>query len=251
MAWEMVLLATGARFPLEVGKEYYVGSGCSVHLRLQARDVSGTHALLTVYPTCIRLVDLGSKNGTFHNGKRVEAAEVTNGDTVAFSSVKVQFLRADADPGSRLPRPFPEKDSSQTGDFPVAALESDLAELLRSWDLAPEQACTALLSWIVGRRHLAACALLHLRSEEVVVLAAQGPLPANAVNRQRLLVALPSGNEAPCQVAQLPGSGPPTFLCPLGCDRSLLLVTGAVRPSTHELELFGRLARLACRLSGL
>lgn len=251
MAWEMVLLATGTRVPLEVGKEYYVGSGSGVHVKLQARDVSGTHALLTVYPASIRLVDLGSKNGTFHNGRRVAAAEVVNGDTVAFSSVKVQFLLAEATPSSPVPQPFLEKATSHTGEFPVAALEGDLAELLRSWDIAPERACEALLSWIVGRRRLQACALLQTQGQEVVVLGAQGHLPAQVVDREQLLRAIGPSRQEPWEVRQLPGSSTPAFVCPMGNDRSLLLVVGATLPSSQELELFGRLARLACRLSGL
>lgn len=250
MAWEMVLLATGTRVPLEVGREYYVGSGSTVHVKLQARDVSGTHALLTVYPSFIRLVDLGSKNGTFHNGTRVQAAEVVNGDMVAFSSVKVQFLQADVASDSQAPRPFLEKESSHTGEFPVAALDSDLAELLRSWDIAPERAGEALLSWIVGRRRLAGCALLQTQGNEVVVLGAQGQLPSHLVDRELLLPVLREKPRDPWEVRQIPATSPPAFLCPVGEDCSLLLVMGTTIPSSRELELLGRLARLACRLCG-
>lgn len=250
MAWELVILDSGARVSLEVGKEYVVGSGSAVHVKLSARDVSGSHALLTVYPAFVRVVDLGSKNGTFHRGKRVPVAEVTNGDTVAFSSVKVQFLQTSGETSAPAPHPFLEKESSHTGEFPVAAVEGDLAGLLQSWDTAPEQACSALLTWLVHRRRLAAAALLQTHGEEVVVLAAQGPLPSSLA-APHLLQVLRAHGRQPWEVVEVPQSAPPTFLCPVGHERSLLLVVGNTRPSSRELELLGRLARLACRLSGL
>lgn len=251
MAWELVILDSGTRLPLEVGKEYVVGSGSAVHVKLSARDVSGSHALLTVCPAFVRVVDLGSKNGTYHQGKRVAVAEVASGDTVAFSSVKVQFLQTSAaEPSAVPPHPFVEKESSHTGEFPVAAVEGDLAELLESWDTAPEQACNALLAWLVGRRRLAAAALLQTHGDEVVVLAAQGPLPPSLAAPKLLPVLRAHGRE-PWEVVEVPQATPPAFLCPVGHERSLLLVVGNARPSARELELLGRLARLACRLSGL
>lgn len=250
MAWELVILDSGARVPLEVGKEYVVGSGSAVHIKLSARDVSGSHALLTVCPAFVRVVDLGSKNGTFHKGKRVPVAEVASGDTVAFSSVKVQFLRTGIETSAPPPQPFVEKESSHTGEFPVAAVEGDLASLLESWDTSPEQAGNALLTWLVHRRRLAAAALLQTHGDEVVVLAAQGALPQN-LGAPKLLPILRAHGQQPWEVLEVPHSAPPAFLCPVGQERSLLLVVGGTRPSSRELELLGRLARLACRLSGL
>ncbi|MFN3414046.1 MAG: FHA domain-containing protein, partial [Thermoanaerobaculum sp.] len=108
MGWELVILDSGTHVPLEVGKEYVVGSASSVHVKLSARDVSGSHAMITVYPTFVRVVDLGSKNGTFYKGKRVPVAVVANGDTVTFSSVKVQFLQTSSEPSPPPPRAFVE-----------------------------------------------------------------------------------------------------------------------------------------------
>ncbi len=251
MAWELVILDSGARVPLEVGKEYVVGSGSSVQVKLSARDVSGSHALITVYPAFVRVVDLGSKNGTFHKGKRIAVAEVSSGETVTFSSVKVQLLHTGTAASSQPPRAFVEKESSQTGEFPVAAVDSDLAELLLAWDTAPEQACDALLAWLVGRRRLAAAALLQTHGDEVIVLTAQGPLPPDLVANPGLLSVLRTHGQKTWEVLEIPACSPPAFLCPLGQERSLLLVVGKARPSTRELELLGRLSRLACRVSGL
>lgn len=250
MAWELVILDCGAHVPLEVGKEYVVGSGSSVHVKLSARDVSGSHAIITVYPTFVRVVDLGSKNGTFFKGQRVPVAEVANGDTVAFSSVRVQFLQTASEPGPTPPRAFVEKEASHTGEYPVAAVQSDLTELLERWDSAPEQACTALLSWLVRCRRLAAAALLQIHGDEVVVLAAQGLLPAGLA-APKLSSVLRRHRQELKEVLEVPESTPPAFLFPVGQDRSLLLVVGTTKPSSGELSLLGRLARLACRLSGL
>ncbi|MCS7183036.1 MAG: FHA domain-containing protein [Thermoanaerobaculum sp.] len=249
MAWELVLLDNQTRFILEMGKEYYVGSGSHVHIKLVAPDVSGVHALLTVTPEGVRLVDLGSKNGTFHNGKRVTAARIDNGDTVSFSSAKVQFFRTPAPPPAPTVSPFAEPVPSQTAEFPVAQVEEDLAELLRGWDTDPEQAPHTLLSWMVARRKLTACALLEACGPEVLVHGAQGPIPSQLSATGPLAELLANQSRSTAEVFQLPDSQPVAFLCPLGQCKGLLLVAGKLTPSAGELELFARLARLSLRLA--
>ncbi len=247
----MVILASGTRVPLEEGKEYYVGSGSSVHVKLSARDVSGVHAVLTVSHNAIRVVDLGSKNGTFYNGRKVTTADVANGETVAFSSVKVQFVKAQGEGEAPLPKPFLEKETSHTGEFPVAAPEGDLGALIGHWDLAPEKAYESLLAWIVGQRQIPACALLQRSHDQVSVLAAQGHLPPGLIANPALSALLARPAVGPWEARQMPKVTPPAFVCPIDQDQALLIVTGRRLPSSQELELFGRLARIAFRLAGI
>ena len=54
------------------GNPYIVGRKSGVSLKLQFRTVSGNHASLWVEDGCLYLRDLGSTNGTYVNGTRVE-----------------------------------------------------------------------------------------------------------------------------------------------------------------------------------
>ena len=57
-----------------------IGSRLDGDVVLAAAGVSRRHALLWVEPDGMGLEDLGSKNGTFRNGERVESARVEVGD---------------------------------------------------------------------------------------------------------------------------------------------------------------------------
>jgi DNA-binding NtrC family response regulator len=102
---------TLTREPLWIGREPEARPA----LPLRHARVSRRHARLepTDDPRVFRLLDLGSRNGTFVNGKRVERAELRNGDIVRIGSslILMQFLdaaaclyalEAEAVPGSKL-----------------------------------------------------------------------------------------------------------------------------------------------------
>lgn len=81
-----------------------VGRSASCALRLDERAVSGEHAVLAWSGSAWTLRDLGSRNGTFVNGVRVEAGAGTAvklGDTLAFGSPEGGFAVLDA--GSPAP----------------------------------------------------------------------------------------------------------------------------------------------------
>jgi len=251
MPWELLVLATGNAFPLEEGKEYYVGSSRTAHIHLPARDVSGTHALLHVSAGHVRVVDLGSKNGTFLNGKRITAANAAAGDVLAFSSVKAQLLRGQTAPPPSPPRSFVEKESSQTGAFPLVAVEENLIELIQVWDACPEHALETLLTWLITRRRLAACALLQRKQGHLAVIAAQGELPPNLLTAAARLPWPGKGLGSTWEVQEIPGCQQGLCLGLLGESFGLLLVTGDARPTAGEVALVGSLARLALHLAGL
>ncbi len=77
-------------FPLAAGVNQ-IGSGASNHLRLDGDGVSRRHAVLVVEPRRTLVIDHGSKNGTFLNGRRIGDAEVQIGDTVAFGPVELRL----------------------------------------------------------------------------------------------------------------------------------------------------------------
>lgn len=60
--------------------------------------VSRKHAEIRREGSNFRLVDSGSLNGTFLNSKRVESAELANGDEIQIGKFKLVFFRGDSSP---------------------------------------------------------------------------------------------------------------------------------------------------------
>jgi len=99
-----VASAAPARMPLlNITQEHTViGRDAESDLCLQDRSVSRRHARLDADPgppARYRLVDLGSHNGTFLNGRRVRAATVRPGDRIRFGSEEFVFAGFAAEAG--------------------------------------------------------------------------------------------------------------------------------------------------------
>ncbi len=71
---------------------------------LEAGDVSRHHARFEHTGDELRIVDLGSTNGTRLNGRPVGRERLRPGDEVSFGSVRVQVLPFDPDAGERSGR---------------------------------------------------------------------------------------------------------------------------------------------------
>ncbi len=70
-----------------------VGRAATSDLRLEDPSVSRNHAELLVDDAGIHVVDLGSRNGTLVNGKKVAGqTDLSEGDTVQFADVKLKFV---------------------------------------------------------------------------------------------------------------------------------------------------------------
>lgn len=67
--------------PLERGDRFVIGSGRDADLRVEDRTVSARHARLEATAEGIRVEDLGSKNGVYVGGARVESAWLAPGET--------------------------------------------------------------------------------------------------------------------------------------------------------------------------
>src|SRR5262249_23609804 len=63
---------------------FLVGRSRRAHLRLPAKDMyfSRVHFLVEINPPQCRLLDLGSRNGTYVNGQRVETVDLADGDQI-------------------------------------------------------------------------------------------------------------------------------------------------------------------------
>jgi hypothetical protein len=72
----------GGEFPLEDGKDIIVGRSSELDMVLVEEMVSRKHAKMTVRRAKITIEDLGSTNGTFVNGERIQNAELHEGDRI-------------------------------------------------------------------------------------------------------------------------------------------------------------------------
>jgi predicted component of type VI protein secretion system len=77
-------------------------------LRIPLGDVSRKHCRFVIEDDALRVEDLGSSNGTFHNGVRVQEAALNAGDTVSVGPVSfvIQINGVPADEEIIAPRPM-------------------------------------------------------------------------------------------------------------------------------------------------
>lgn len=88
-----LLVVSGARrgARVTVTRPLVLGRDEDTDLHLPDRGVSGRHCRLTPDEEGVRLQDLGSKNGTYVNGDRVEEATLKPGDEIALGDAIVVF----------------------------------------------------------------------------------------------------------------------------------------------------------------
>lgn len=72
--------------PLKAGK-VVLGREKDCQLRIPSGQISRHHCELTTGGAGVRIRDLGSSNGTFVNGQKIEEAELAAGDVIAVGSM--------------------------------------------------------------------------------------------------------------------------------------------------------------------
>ena len=92
--YKLVIVAgklRGKEFELQEG-ENIIGrdTGCDIHIPVEG--VSNRHSSITVTGDSCYIVDMGSSNGTFVNGKMVKRGTVKNGDQIALPDVIIQAV---------------------------------------------------------------------------------------------------------------------------------------------------------------
>src|SRR5438105_3730787 len=87
-------------------------------LRIPLHDISRKHARLVRDGDTLRLEDLGSSNGTYLNGQRVQEAILIAGDSVQIGSV-VFVLQVDGMPADDDLRPITADITTQSPALPV------------------------------------------------------------------------------------------------------------------------------------
>ncbi|MEM1178444.1 MAG: FHA domain-containing protein, partial [Acidobacteriota bacterium] len=108
--------------------EHSVGSAPDNSIRLPMVGVSRQHAALDVSSAGLRVHDLGSKNGTFIDGARVQRAAAGDGARLAFGPVELSA--SSIEPGAALAIRFepPSPEASSWADLPPS--ETILVETL-------------------------------------------------------------------------------------------------------------------------
>ena len=71
----------------------HLGRGTSSDVRFDDHRVSVDHAILVRYGGHLRLLDNRSLNGTFVNGRRISATNVSSGDVVELGPVRMHLLQ--------------------------------------------------------------------------------------------------------------------------------------------------------------
>jgi adenylate cyclase len=89
----LILTNSGRQFPLHDGQSWAIGRGDGCAVMLDSRSVSRLHALVQLREGgAISLVDLGSRNGSFVNNRRVSIPVVLNDhDSLVFGDQEFVF----------------------------------------------------------------------------------------------------------------------------------------------------------------
>lgn len=101
--------------------------------RIPLGEISRKHCRLIKDPDGLRVEDLGSSNGTFHNGQRVQEATLSAGDTVQVGSV-VFVLQVDGTPGDDELQPVVAGHGAASG---AAGHEDEAATILEDANPSP------------------------------------------------------------------------------------------------------------------
>ena len=134
------------------------------HFRLSMKDkyFSRNHFLIEVNPPHCRLMDLGSRNGTFLNGARVTAADLHDGSVIKAGPTVIQVSIQKAEVASPLPetvvQPTPARRSSaadgpmpSTIDLPARGADTASPPVAIPRAPAPPKTPPPLMPTVIGQ----------------------------------------------------------------------------------------------------
>lgn len=73
------------------GEAIHIGRGLSADLHLDENSVSRRHAIIVPRPTGARILDDRSSNGTYVNGRRIQQADLANGDVIMLGRIMLRY----------------------------------------------------------------------------------------------------------------------------------------------------------------
>jgi ABC transport system ATP-binding/permease protein len=86
--------ANGMKFRLAAGSVKTIGRSTGAEFIVDVALVSRLHCQLTATDAALQVKDLDSTNGTFVNGKRVQTAELKDGDRLGVGRCELVVSRA-------------------------------------------------------------------------------------------------------------------------------------------------------------
>ena len=86
----------GGEFPLRMEREIIIGRSSDLDMVLVEDMVSRKHAKISTQAGQIVIQDLGSTNGTFVNGEKIEEARLKEGDRILIGTSIIKLVAVDA-----------------------------------------------------------------------------------------------------------------------------------------------------------
>lgn len=106
----------------EIRDSISIGRSPGNNLLLKPSTVSSTHAEIRVVGGMLELIDQGSTNGTFVNGRRIDRQVLKNGDCLRFDEVeyRIEIPRSAADKTTVNPAASPPSSATSINPVPAA-----------------------------------------------------------------------------------------------------------------------------------
>lgn len=109
------------------GPHMVLGRTIACDLRIPLPSVSRKHCELLIKDQTLLLRDLGSSNGTFHNGSRVQQARLLPGDEIGVGPVRL-IVVIDGKPAKIEPPAPKEHPAGADHDFSNSQIPDDLGD---------------------------------------------------------------------------------------------------------------------------
>jgi pilus assembly protein CpaF len=112
---------------------YRIGKSPASHIQLDRAEVSSRHAVLHVKEHELGIVDAGSTNGTYVDGKRIDADKMVNfnpGATLTIGTDVTITINEIGGGESRVQKPSDVEQNAPSGDSPVVRQGADKEERL-------------------------------------------------------------------------------------------------------------------------
>src|SRR2546423_8483569 len=92
---------------------FRIGRSMAAHYVIYSRQVSKEHSEIYRVGRDFRIRDLGSTNGTFVNGRRVDVAPLVNGDIIHLAHKELRFGYEQTEAAQEIDPSFTETAASQ------------------------------------------------------------------------------------------------------------------------------------------
>ncbi len=147
----LILEAGGRRYPLASGQSWAIGRGDGCAVMLDSRSVSRLHALIQRRDAGdFSLVDLGSRNGSFVNNRRVAVPVVLNDkDSLIFGDQQLLFRNA-APSISAIAAPSTDTRNAPTTSLQTRSLTTIMVVDIRDFTPLARKVSEDLLSQTIG-----------------------------------------------------------------------------------------------------